>query len=237
MWSSNKCILLNQKDFDHLNLYNIQDKCVVVGDRTLCSRLANDGIFLLDTVFQPSTSNLSNQIQTSSNKIIRTLELNLNDASSLLAGLKQIESDLINGLDSLIAQLEAQFNNNNNNNSNNNNRATLLATTTPHLLTASTSSTSATGDVVVANEPATAATANNSDLLENSSWSTVKITDSYFSLLSILSQCLDEIKRINLQSVAIPILSLLLDRLYRLDTTLIEKQLSTNNGSSSTSFG
>ena len=56
-------------------------------------------------------------------------------------------------------------------------------------------------------------------------WSTVKITDTHANLLSILSQSLEETKRINLQSIAIPTLSMLLDRLYRLDTALIESQL------------
>lgn len=222
-------------DVEHLSVYNIQDKCVVVGDRTVCSRLANDGIFLLDTVFQPSTPNLSVQVQASpainsNSSLERTLELNVNDAASLLASLKQIEPDLVAGLDSLVGQLEAQLDGGRN---------------------ASTSPTrSCTQEGGEEEEEETDAARDGFDEFgseqvqlvsrsgeENSSWSTVKITDSYFSLLSTLSQCLDEIKRTNIQSVAIPILSLLLDRLYRLDTTLIEKHLATNVNGATSSFG
>jgi len=183
---------------------------VVVGDKTVCSRLANDGIFLLDTVFQPSIPNLSIQIPpppSSTPTLIRTLEININDAASLVASLKQIEPDAIAGLDSLVSQLETQ-------------------------LSEKRAKTPPPNDADEDESPESP-----SLTVENTSWSTVKITDSYFSLLSTLSQCLDEIKRTNLQSVAIPILSLLLDRLYRLDTTLIEKQLATNSSGASASFG
>lgn len=170
-----------------MRLFNIQDKCIVVSDRTVCSRLANDGIFLLDTPFQPSVPNLSNLVQANGSaaatSLTRTIELNLNDAESLLQSLKQIEIDFINGLDNLIDQIEKQF-------------AQLAEC------------------CVDAN-----------DKLANNSWCTIRLTDNYFNLLSTFTQCLEEIKRTNMQSVAIPIMSLILDRLYRLDSTLIEKQL------------
>lgn len=206
-----------------MNVFNIQDKCIVVGDRTVCSRLANDGIFLLDTVFQPSIPNLSSQISAAAaaaaaaaasaggslapaiNSPTRTLELNVNDAASLLASFKQIELDLIPGLDPLIAQLEVQ-------------------------LAALTNKTSSSD---YSEETNAAAALDDLDLLavSENSWTTVKITDSYYSLYTTLTQAIEEIKRTNLQSVSIPILSLLLDRLYRLDATLIEKQLATNSQS------
>lgn len=205
-----------------MNVYNIQDKCVVVGDQTVCSRLANDGIFLLDTVFQPSIPNLSNQLpSTNPNNnspspnpatLNRTLELNVNDAASLLSNLKQIEPDLITGLDSLITQLDTQL---------------------------TTLSTSQQKPINSADLIESTSTLVDEDLTDvENSWTTIRITDNYFSLLNTLGQSLDEIKRTNLQSVAIPIISLLLDRLYRLDANLIEKQLASNNaGSSSGTFG
>ena len=61
-------------------------------------------------------------------------------------------------------------------------------------------------------------------------WTTVRITDTYSNLLTILTQSLDEIKRTNIQSVAIQTISILLDRLYRLDYTLVETQLNNTIG-------
>ncbi len=61
-------------------------------------------------------------------------------------------------------------------------------------------------------------------------WATVRITDTYSNLLTILTQSLDEIKRTNIQSVAIQTISILLDRLYRLDYTLVETQLNNTIG-------
>lgn len=171
--------------FSFLRIHNIQDKCIVVSDKTICSRLANEGLFLLDTVFQPAQlnlSSLSNSPEASSSSLLRTLELGLNDSISLLNSLKQLECDSINGLDSLIKQIQTQ--------------------------------------VDTLSQP-----------VDDTSWKTVQITDNYFTLLTLLTQCLDEIKRINLQSVSIPILSLLLDRLYRLDLNLIERQLQVLNAS------
>jgi baculoviral IAP repeat-containing protein 6 len=60
-------------------------------------------------------------------------------------------------------------------------------------------------------------------------WSTIKLTETHTNFIVMLTQSLDEIKRNNMQSVAIPIISLLLDRLYRLDLTLIESQSTLNN--------
>jgi baculoviral IAP repeat-containing protein 6 (apollon) len=45
----------------------------------------------------------------------------------------------------------------------------------------------------------------------------VKINGTHSSLLSVFTQTIDELKRLNIQSLGIPILSSLLDRLYRLD--------------------
>jgi hypothetical protein len=170
---------------------------------------------------------------------MRSLEINVNDAASLLASLKQIEPDIIAGLDSLIAQLSAQLDKTRTSTKSSTSPAPTLVdsggggggggegdeeTSTPLPLASSSSSSPSSSS-------------SSSLLVENSSWSTVLITDSYFTLLSTLTQCLDEIKRTNLQSVAIPIISLLLDRLYRLDTTLIEKQLATNSNGTTASFG
>ncbi|CAF0910527.1 unnamed protein product [Brachionus calyciflorus] len=160
-------------NYNYFKILNIQDKCIIVSDRTICSRLANEGLFLLDSVLQASTLNLS---QTNTPEIVfRTLELSLNDAINLVQSLKLIECDSIEGLDTLIKQIDIQI------------------------------------DCL--------------NKLDDTSWLTVQITENYFTLLTLLTQCLDEIKRTCLQSVAIPIISLLLDRLYRLDSNLIEKQI------------
>ena len=151
-------------------------------DHTLCSRLAHDGYFLLDTVFQ--TSFKPAVVQQSPN--IKTLEINSFEAKSLLNALKQIETENINGLDDIITQLKQQL---------------------------------------------------QSDTLNQSDqWSTVHITDTYTNLLQILTQCLDEIKRINIQSVSIATISILLDRLYRLDYSLVETQLNNTIGVAFSNF-
>ena len=177
-------------EFNFLRVHNIQEKCIVVSDKTVCSRLANDGLFLLDTVFQTSSNLAGGNLITSNNdsKQLRTLELNINDATTLLNALKIIESSLdsnninnnnnnsihnLNGLDTIIQQIEKQL----------------------------------------------------SSLNLYDQWATVKITETYSNMLNCLTQCLEETKRNNLQSVAIPIFSLLLDRLYRLDSSLIETQI------------
>ena len=169
-------------------MYNIQDKCLVVGDQTVCSRTAHDGLFLLDTVFQTSfgLSTAAANTNPSSAKSKKTIELNMNDARALYTALKQIESDNVNGLEDLLEQIKQQLNE------------------------------------------------TSSNPLDR--WSTVKLTDTYSSLLSTLTQSLDEIKRVNLQSIAIPILSMLLDRLYRLDTFLIDNQLQNTLGASFSNF-
>ncbi len=168
-----------------MRIFNIHDKCIVASDRTICSRLAHDGLFLLDTVFQTSFNSITSKqfpvnLQPSS-KALFTLELNLFDARSLLTALKSIEAENINisGLDDMISEITHQV--------------SALSTNSP---------------------------------LDQ--WCTVKINDTYTNLLNILSQALEETKRINLQSIAISILSMLLDRLYRLDTALIETQLQSN---------
>ena len=159
-----------------LRIYNIQDKCIIASERTICSRLAHDGLFLLDTVFQTSFNSTAAKQNQQSIKNRISLELNCFDAKSLLAALKLIESENVNGLEEIILDLERQI-----------------------------------SELKVASP--------------TDQWATVKITDTYSNLLTILSQSLDETKRINLQSPAIPTLSMLLDRLYRLDTSLIESQL------------
>jgi hypothetical protein len=154
----------------------------VVSDKTVCSRLANDGLFLLDTVFQTS-SNLSSTAANLINeaKQLKTLELNINDATTLLNAFKSIEfssetsssQSNLTGLDNLVHQIEKQL----------------------------------------------------SSLNPYDQWATVKLTESYSNLLLVLTHSLEETKRNNLQSVSIPIFSLLLDRLYRLDSSLIETQI------------
>ena len=89
--------------------------------------MANDGLFLLDTVFQTSSNLAGGNLITSNNdsKQLRTLELNINDATTLLNALKIIESSLdsnninnnnnnnsihnLNGLDTIIEQIEKQL--------------------------------------------------------------------------------------------------------------------------------
>ncbi len=169
-------------DYKYVRIFNIHDKCIVASDRTICSRLAHDGLFLLDTVFQTSFNSVtSKQFPASlqpSGKTLFTLELNLFDARSLLTALRSIEAENINinGLEDMIGDISRQV----------------------------------------------SALSRNSPLDQ---WCTVKISDTYANLLTVLSQALEETKRINLQSVAISVLSMLLDRLYRLDTALIETQL------------
>ena len=171
------------KENEYLKVYNIQDKCIVVSDQTICSRIAHDGLFLLDSVFQTSF-NLSNTVASlSKNK--KSLEMNIADARTLLNALKLIEPDNVNGLDEIMSQLKDQINDSTN---------------------------------------------------QIDRWNTIKITDTYANLLSVLSLSLDEIKRINLQSIAIPTLSMLLDRLYRLDTFLIDNQLQNTLGTSFSNF-
>ena len=160
------------------DIINIQDKCIIIGDHTVCSRFSNEGMFLLDTVFQ--TSSPSN-----STKTAKTLELNINDAINLLNSLKSIEPDCVNGLDEFIFNLETQIND----------------------ATPSSSSSSASSPLP-------------------QSWTTIKLTDNYANFVLLLTQSLDEIKRNNLQCVAIPIISLMLDRLYRLDQAFLDSQFS-----------
>ena len=177
--SFRKILLSNFKfclELKFVRIYNIQDKCIIASERTICSRLAHDGLFLLDTVFQTSFNSAAAKQNPQSIKNRISLELNCFDAKSLLAALKLIESENVNGLEDIILDLERQI-----------------------------------SELKVASPI--------------DQWATVKITDTYSNLLTLLSQSLDETKRINLQSPAIPTLSMLLDRLYRLDTSLIESQL------------
>ena len=155
-----------------MDIVNIQDKCIVVGERTVCSRFANDGLLLLDTVFQPC---INKHTQHATRNPTKTLELSMNDALNLLTALKSIEIDNICGLDEFIASIEKQMS-------------------------------------ALMNAPCEEA------------WASVKLTENHANLIVMLTQSLDEIKRSSMQSVAIPIISLLLDRLYRLDLTLIENQ-------------
>jgi hypothetical protein len=119
-WSTTKNDDTNQSHKrKFIRVYNLQEKCVIVSDWTLCCRSTHDGLLLLDTVFQTpsnlsscsgsitsgsSTSSLSNEKQN-----VRTLELHLNDAVTLLNALKSIEIDVINGLEDIIKQIEKQF--------------------------------------------------------------------------------------------------------------------------------
>ena len=91
-------------EYEYVKIYNIQDKCIVTTDYTICNRLAHDGYFLLDTVFQ--TSFKAGQT-TSPN--IKTLEINAFEAKGLLNAFKQIEPDNVNGLDEIINQLKLQL--------------------------------------------------------------------------------------------------------------------------------
>jgi baculoviral IAP repeat-containing protein 6 len=147
----------------------------VTTDYTICNRLAHDGYFLLDTVFQ--TSFKPGQV-TSPN--VKALEINAFEAKGLLNAFKQIEPENVNGLDEIINQLKLQL----------------------------SSEMAGTAD----------------------QWNTIQISDTYSNLLTILTQSLDEIKRTNLQSSAISTLSILLDRLYRLDYSLVESQLNNTIG-------
>ena len=166
-----------------VDIINIQDKCIIVGDKTVCSRFAHDGLLLLDTVFQPCVSKNTN---VAFKNPIKTLEISVNDALNLLTGLKSIEIDSISGLDEFIASIEKQM-----------------------------------GSLM------------NSAQGSEQAWASVKLTETHTNFIIILTQSLEEIKRNNMQSVAIPSISLLLDRLYRLDLTLVDNSQS----SSSALFG
>ena len=89
--------------------YNIQDKCIIASERTRCSRLAHDGLFLLDTVFQTSFNSAAAKQNPQSNKSRISPELNCFDAKSLLATLKLIESEKVNVLVEIILDLERQI--------------------------------------------------------------------------------------------------------------------------------
>jgi hypothetical protein len=209
----------------------VQEKCIVVSDRTVCSRLANEGKFLLDTVFQSAIPNLNTNnnsngfmsgltpvsyppypIYNTNNYHVntnRTLELTLNDASILLNALRSLETSQSVANESLtvqtlVDQLDSQI----------------------KFYTNGSASSCSNGfssvDVVMEyNEPS----GGDDDGALVNSWTTIRLTECYHYMTQTFQQCIDELKRTNLQSPAISILSLLLDRLYRLDATLIESHL------------
>jgi hypothetical protein len=256
---------------------------VVVSDRTVCSRLANEGKFLLDTVFQSATTNLNgisssnhhnhhnhhhamyslmppppllpassssssypyltyndNNYHSSSS---RTLELTFNDATTLVHALRSLETTSQSAhseslsVQPLIEQIDAQL---------------------KHFSGSRKASDTKSGGqfnnafLVVDNEcnssgdecagSSSSSNSNNSGggvhCVGMNSWTTVLLTECYHYMSQTFQQCIDELKRTNLQSPAIPIISLLLDRLYRLDATLIDShllsaQLSNSNGGAS----
>lgn len=149
-----------------IKIQNIQEKCLTVGDQTICSRLTYDGAYLFDSVFQRSFNSKED-----TSKVQVELEITLNDAYILLSVLKSIEIDVVSGLDLILSQIDKQFNEKKKN---------------------------------------------------NEAWSTVTIKETFNTLLLVLNQALDEIKRTNSQSLGIPILSGLIDRLFRLNMNNIE---------------
>ena len=84
-----------------IKVINILDKCIILSDKTICSRTAYDGTLLLDSVFQLSTN--SNLINIDQFKF--EIEISLNDAYTLVNVIKSIEIELIHGLDEIISQL------------------------------------------------------------------------------------------------------------------------------------
>ena len=199
----------------------MQEKCIVVSDRTVCSRLANEGKFLLDTVFQSAMPNLTQQSQLTSTSFSNPP---LNPASSSL---------------SASSAAFASANNANNYNINSNRALELTLYDAQTLLNAlRTLDTSASqhhsshhhhdtlvlGPIIEQLDSQLRQLSAESSSLINS-WTTVRLFESYSYLLNTFQLSLDELKRISMQSPAIPVISLLLDRLYRLDATLIESHL------------
>lgn len=84
-----------------VKIINIQDKCIVLGEKTLCSRTVYDGTLLLDSVFQLSTNSSLVNIE----NLKFEIELSLSDAYTLVNVLKLIEIEQIHGLDDIISQL------------------------------------------------------------------------------------------------------------------------------------
>ncbi len=194
-----------------------------MSDRTVCSRLANEGKFLLDTVFQSAIPNLNTNNNSNQNGFLnsltpvsypypvynnnnynvntnRTLELTLNDASTLLNALRSLETSqsVANeslSLQTLIDQLDSQIK-----------------------LHTNSSATRFNGIVIGDTE-------SSDDTVTVNSWTSVRLTECYHYMTQTFQQCIDELKRTNLQSPAISVISLLLDRLYRLDASLIESHL------------
>lgn len=254
----------------------------------MCSRLSYDGKFLLDTVFQSATPNLSqtcnlsNHVQLSTSLLLsatggahgalaaggagggagvvnslapfystlstsavsaylntqtlsnsnnynlndlRTLELTLNESLVLLSALKQLEMNPSIGggggidsggsfsLISIIEQLEEQIKKLNYGNQESCDsfvdRASMIGL----------GGGGGSGDL---NDLACGSDA---EWMVVNSWTTVRLTDTYQYLVNTFTQSLEDLKRTNMQSLAIPVLASLLDRLYRLDSTLIESHL------------
>ena len=88
-----------------VKVINIQEKCIILSDKTICSRTAYDGTLLLDSAFQLSLNSNSTNIDNYKFEI----EISLNDAYTLVNVLKSIESELIHGLDELIMQLTIEI--------------------------------------------------------------------------------------------------------------------------------
>jgi hypothetical protein len=162
-----------------VKLINIQEKCIILSDKTICSRTAYDGTLLLDSAFQVASSSNNEQYKFE-------LEINLNDAYTLVNVLKSIEVELIHGLDEIIKQLTEDIQ-----------RQSLFKNDSVSFLFKFFHFISLFYLFL--------------------KWNTVKINGAHGFLLLVFTQSLDEIKRINSQSLGIPILSSLLDRLFRLD--------------------
>jgi hypothetical protein len=95
-------------DSNNIRAVNILDKCIILSDKTICSRTAYDSTLLLDTVFQLSTN--SNLINIDQFKF--EIEISLNDAYTLINVIKSIEIELIHGLDEIISQLTKEIDRN-----------------------------------------------------------------------------------------------------------------------------
>lgn len=89
----------------NVNIVNIQEKCLIISDKTICSRTAYDGTLLLDSVFQTPINSKHYSIE----QFKFEIEINLNDAYTLVNVLKSIENETINGLDEIVFQLNKQL--------------------------------------------------------------------------------------------------------------------------------
>jgi baculoviral IAP repeat-containing protein 6 len=148
----------------YVRLFNIQEKCLSISEKTMCTRMPYDGAYMLDTVFQTVCESEQARV---------TLELNVYNAEVLINALKSVDAELVNGLDEFVHTLEQQY---------------------AHIR---------------AQKALT-------------QWHTVRICDAHGTLMSLLVQSLDELKRVDVQSLGIPVLSGLIDRLFRLNSANLD---------------